>query len=95
MGSHTGSQALVPTYIPATSNLTECTRDLIQLAARLNAVHEAVITAVLVLNAYEVELDRESSKHLRQRAHEAICDHFKDLHLNLHCIEQCLNPDAA
>jgi len=95
MTRYTGSQALVPTYLPATSNLTECTRDLILLAARLNTVHEAVITAVLVLNAYEVEIDRESSKRLRLRAHEAISDHFRDLRLNLHSIEQCLDPDAA
>ena len=95
MARHTGSLALVPTYTQATTSLTECTRDLIMLAARLSAVHEAVITAVLALNAYEVELDRESSKRLRQRAQEAICDHFNDLRLNLQSIEQSLDQDAA
>jgi hypothetical protein len=85
------SQALVPTYPPATTHLAECTRDLLMLAARLGAVHDAVLTAVVALNTYEIELDQKSSTRLRSSARKVICDHFDGLRLNLHAIENCIS----
>jgi hypothetical protein len=74
--------------------LTEHTRNLIMLAARLHTVHDALMAAALALNAYEVRLDSESPKLLRQGAKDLIRAHFDDLRLNRHSIEHCLEQDA-
>ena len=73
------------------SNLIECTRDLIEIAARVSFVHEAVLTAIHALNSACVELDSETSSRLSRQARAAVDQPLTELAAHVRVLQQFLD----
>jgi hypothetical protein len=72
------------------SNLVECTRDLIEIAARVGFVHEAVLTAIHALNSACLELDSETSACLSRQARDAVAQPLAELAAHVRVLQQFL-----
>jgi hypothetical protein len=60
-------------------NLTNCTRDLLEIKLRLETVLEAVGIAVDVLNAQPVEIDGSAALTLRRSVRDALAEPTQQL----------------
>lgn len=75
------------------SNLIECTRDLIEIAARVTIVYETIHIAIDALNGTCLEVDSETSSRLSRQVREALEGPLSDLSAKVHTLQQFLKED--
>jgi hypothetical protein len=85
--SHADSPASEDTFI-------ECTRDLIQIRARLDLVLETLTTTIHALNARSAKLDPAALARLPQEIRDALPHPLKQLTQTVHHLEQFLTTHA-
>jgi hypothetical protein len=79
--------------LAGSSNLVECTRDLIEIAARVTFVYDAIHIAIHALNGACLEIDSETSSRLSRQAREALEGPLSDLSAKVRTLQQFLKED--
>jgi hypothetical protein len=99
MVKRNSTRALVRVRAPSSgnsagsSNLIECTRDLIEIAARVSFVYDAIHIAIHALNSACLEVDSETSGRLSRQLREATAGPLDDLVAKARTLQQFLKED--